>query len=169
MRQKKVKLSALLLLGLGLTGLQAQTIYVKETSGTATAYPLSNIRKLDFAPGNITVHKTVGTSDIYALSGIRYLNFQDLTTTVAMVEKLEGTIQLYPNPVVDVLNIQQPSEGNQVCIIEILSIDGRLVYKEKQTPYKNATQINVSALPQGIYLCKINNGITTATTKFIKQ
>ena len=168
MRQKKVKLSALLLLGLGLTGLEAQTMHVKETIGTQTSYLLSNIRKLDFAPGNITVAKTVGIPDTYALSGIRYLNFQDLTTAIASVDQ-QGALQLYPNPVADVLNIQLPNEGNQVCIIEILTIDGRLVYKEKQNPYKNATQINVSALPQGIYLCKINNGITTATTKFIKQ
>jgi hypothetical protein len=169
MRHKKLKSSAILLLGLGLTGLHAQTMYVKQTSGTQTAYSLSNIRKLDFAPGNITVHKTVGISDTYALSGIRYLNFQNLTTTVAKVEKQDGRLQLYPNPVADVLNIQQPNGGNQVCIIELLTIDGRLVYKEKQTPHENATQINVSALPQGIYLCKINNGLTTATTKFIKQ
>lgn len=169
MRHKKLKLSGVLLLGLGLTGLKAQTMNVKQTSGTQTAYLLSNIRKLDFASSNITVHKTVGISDIYALSGIRYLNFQNLTTTVAKIEKHEGTIKLYPNPVADVLNIQQPNDGNQVCIIEILTIDGRLVYNEKQNPHENATQINVSALPQGLYLCKINNGITTATTKFIKQ
>ena len=106
-------------------------------------------------------------NDSYHVRAVRA--FQDLTTTVAMLEQQEGTIQLYPNPVVDVLNIQQPNKGNQACIIEILTIDGRLVYKENQNPYKNATKINVSTLPQGIYLCKFNQGITTSITKFIKQ
>jgi hypothetical protein len=169
MRYKKLKLSAILLLGLGLTGLQAQTMYVKQTSGTQTAYLLNNIRKLDFSSGNITVHKTAGMPDTYSLTGLRYLNFQDLTTTIAMLEKQEGTMRLYPNPVADVLNIQQVNERNQVSTIEILTIDGRLVYKEKQKTHENATQINVSGLPQGLYLCKIHNEKRTETTKFIKK
>ena len=169
MRQKKVKLSALLLLGLGLTGLEAQTMHVKQTSGTQTSYLLSNIRNLNFSPGNITVAKTVGIPDTYALSDIRYLNFQDLTTAIASVDK-QGAIQLYPNPVADVLNIQLPNEGNQECIIELLAIDGRLVCKEKQNPHENVIQVNVSLLAQGIYFCKVGKGTTTTTTtKFIKQ
>lgn len=55
MRHKRLKLSAVLLLGLGLTGLQAQTMYVKESSGTQTAYTLSNIQKMSFSSGNLTV------------------------------------------------------------------------------------------------------------------
>ena len=39
MRQKRLKLSAVLLLGLGLTGLQAQTMYVKESSGSTFTDP----------------------------------------------------------------------------------------------------------------------------------
>src|SRR5690554_5092155 len=58
MRHKRLKLSAVLLLGLGLTGLQAQTMYVKESSGTQTAYALSNIQKMSFSSGNLTVTKT---------------------------------------------------------------------------------------------------------------
>lgn len=42
MTHKKLKFSAVLLLGLGLTGLQAQTMYVKESSGTQTAYAVNN-------------------------------------------------------------------------------------------------------------------------------
>lgn len=168
MRQKKVKLSALLLLGLGLTGLEAQTMHVKQTSGTQTSYLLSNIHNLNFSPGNITVAKTVGIPDTYALSDIRYLKFQDLTTAIASVDK-QGAIQLYPNPVADVLNIQLTNEGNQLCIIELLTIDGRLVYKEKQNPHENVIQVNVSLLAQGIYFCKVCKGTTTTTTKFIKQ
>ncbi|MEY3451220.1 MAG: hypothetical protein RL711_1046 [Bacteroidota bacterium] len=49
MRQKRLKLSAVFLLGLGLTGLQAQTMYVKEKSGTQTAYTLSSLRKMTFS------------------------------------------------------------------------------------------------------------------------
>lgn len=80
MRHKRLKLSAVLLLGLGLTGLQAQTMYVKESSGTQTAYTLSNIQKMSFSSGNLTVTKTDNSSGVFALSDLRYLNFSDITT-----------------------------------------------------------------------------------------
>ena len=169
MKHKKLKLSALLLLGLGLTVLQAQTMYVRPTSGTQTAYMLSNIKKMNFSSGNIAVNKISGVPDNYALSGIRYLNFQDLTTNIEMPEKQEGAVQLYPNPVVNFLNINVSQTLSQSYVIEILSIDGREVYKEKMNGKNEGYQINVSILPHGIYFCKINNGITTETIKFIKN
>ena len=43
MRHKRLKLSALLLLVIGLTGLQAQTMYVKENNGTQTTEQLNLI------------------------------------------------------------------------------------------------------------------------------
>ncbi|MFZ4402254.1 MAG: T9SS type A sorting domain-containing protein [Bacteroidales bacterium] len=169
MRHKKLKLSVILLLGIGLTGLQAQTMYVRQTSGTQTAYSLSNIKKMNFSSGNIIINKATGVSDTYALTDIRYLNFQDLTSNIALVEKQEGTIQLYPNPVVDFLNIEVYQTLSQSYVIEILSIDGRYVYKEKINGQNKGCQINVSVLPQGMYFCKVNNGITTKTMKFIKN
>jgi acid phosphatase type 7 len=169
MRYKKLKVSIVLLLGLGLTGLHAQTMYVKQTNGTQSAYALSDIKKMSFSSGNITVSKTTGSPDTYSLSYIRYLNFQDLTTNIAMIEKQEATIQLYPNPVNDFLNIQVPIMSNQACVIEILSIEGRVVYQGKLNQQSDVYQINVSILPQGMYFCEISNGITTETTKFIKQ
>lgn len=169
MKYKKLKLSAALFLGLGLTGLQAQTIYMKQTSGTQTTYALSNIKKMTFSSGNITVSKTTGNPDTYALSGIRYLNFQVLTANIATIEKQEGLMTLYPNPVVDVLNIQLSIKSKQAFVIEILSIEGKVVYQEKLNEQSDIFQKNVSALPKGIYICKVNNGITTETTKFLKQ
>lgn len=169
MKHKKLKLSVLLLMVLGLSGLHAQTMYVRQTSGTQTSYSLSNIKKMNFSSGNIIVNKTTGTPDTYALSGIRYLNFQDLTNNINALDKQEGAIQLYPNPVVNFLNIEGFQTLNQSYVIEILSIDGREIYKEKINGQNKSCQINVSVLPQGMYFCKINNGITTKTMKFIKN
>ena len=82
MKHQRLKLSAVLLLGLGLTGLQAQTLYVKESSGTQTAYTLSNIQKMSFSSGNLTVAKTDNSSGVYALSGLKHMNFTSTTTDI---------------------------------------------------------------------------------------
>ena len=107
MRQKRLKLSAVFLLGLGLTGLQAQTMYVKEKSGTQTAYTLSSLRKMTFSGGNATVQKSDNSNGVYALSGLRYLNFTNLIAgiTEPTVQIDNANIVTYPIPVSDVLNI----------------------------------------------------------------
>lgn len=169
MRQKPLKLSALLLLGLGLTGLQAQTMYVTEKSGTQTAYALSSIRKMTFSGGNATIQKTDNSTGVYAISGLSYLNFTDLSTGIT-----ESTMQLgvsnlitYPNPVKELLNIDLsnlPAEGT----ISILTLDGKMI----QTLNINGNSLitlNISNLVQGIYLCRYSNAEVIKTVKIIKQ
>ena len=169
MRHKKFKLSTLLLLGLGLTGLQAQTMFVRQTINTQTAYALNNIKKMSFSSGYITISKINSSPDTFFNNGLRYLNFQDLSTVTASIETPETTISLFPNPVGDLLNIQLSEDQPKAFIIQILSLEGRVIYQKNITLQNNATQINVSSLPKGLYMCRINNGTTNQTTKFLKQ
>jgi len=169
MRHKRLKLSVILLLGFGLTGLLAQSMYVKRTNGTQTAYMLSDIRKLIFSgTGNMTVSKFNGSVDEYILTSTRYMIFSNVVTGInATVDDAKGIFLLYPNPVVDVLNIQLSITGNQIVTAELLTIEGKLLYKCQLISTTNT--INLSAFPQGIYLCRVNNGSGIETTKFIKQ
>jgi hypothetical protein len=170
MKHKLLKLNAVLLLGLGLTPLQGQTtMTVKQTSGIQTAYTLSGIRKLTFpTSGNMTVSKTTASTDNYALTSIRYLKFGDTGTGIKSIAD-KGSLWLYPNPVVDILNIEFPILENHTYILEILSIEGKLLYKTHVASTSIIYQVNISQFRQGIYLCRINNGICIETTKFFKQ
>lgn len=166
MKYKKLKI--VFLLGFVYTGLQAQTMYVKETSGTQTNYPLNNIQTLTFSGGSLLVHNNSGSPDTYLLSGIRYLNFVDLTTEISITDKSSENILFYPNPVIDVLNVQLPTGVSQSLDIEVISIDGRVIYKERSSSTTAVYQINVSALPKGIYICKLNYETNYETFKFLK-
>lgn len=172
MRHKKLKLCALLLLGLGLTGLQAQKMYVKEKVGTQTAYLLTDIKKMSFSSGNIAIQKTDGNSNQFALSGLRYLNFNDLSIGIgrSATAQKNSEMQVYPNPVVDVLNIQaQLPALNQKGKIEILSIVGKVVYSQEVNSHENVYHIDATSLPKGLYLCRLSIGSVIETSKFIKQ
>ena len=168
MRHKRLKLSAVLLLGLGLTGLQAQTMYVKESSGTQTAYTLSSIRKMTFSGGNATVQKTDNSTGVYAMSGLRYLSFEDYTASIEEPIRVGNAhFSAYPNPVNDVLNIDLTgveSEGT----ISILTFEGKLL-QEQKTYGANMVTLNLSQLQQGIYLCRYSNATEIKTVKIIKQ
>ncbi len=173
MRHKKVKLSALFLLGIGLTGIQAQsTLYVKEHSGIQTSYMLDSIRKLTFFTGNMTVNKTDGSMSNYALSNIRYLNFIDLTTNISLIGNKESSnIILYPNPVIDQLQISYESIKSDKVQVYIIDVQGKVVHQQMISSQNgtNLVTINVAQIPQGLYVCRVQSSNKIETIKFLKQ
>ena len=169
MRQKRLKLSAVLLLGLGLTGLQAQTMYVRESNSTQTAYALSNIRKMTFSGGNLTIQKTDNSTGVYGLSGLRYLDFTDLATSIyAPLQVQEQMLNAYPNPVSNVLSIDLSGATQEASTLSILNFEGKTVLSQ-QVSQPGLLTIDISHLPQGIYLCQYRNATEQKTVKIIKQ
>ena len=169
MKHKRLKSSFVLLLGLGLTGLQAQTMYVNESSGTQTAYVLSNIQKMSFSSGNLTVTKTDNSSNVYALSDIRHLNFSD--TTSGLNEPLTAQNQIlsvYPNPISDILNINLTGIGRGEGTLSILNFEGKTLLS-RQVNNEGILSLDISHLPTGIYLCRYSNATEKKTVKIIKQ
>jgi hypothetical protein len=73
----------------------------------------------------------------------------------------DNSIQLYPNPVKDVLNINNSS---QLQHVRIFTIDGKL-----QLESKNSTSIDVSQFQAGLYLIEMNTDIGILTKRLIKE
>jgi len=141
---------------------------VKTTSGTQTSYELSNIRKLTFpSTGNMTIKTTSGTED-YALENVCYLRFASVGTGIDNTTSSISNLYLYPNPVVDVVNIQLSLTGSQVATVELLSIEGLILYKA-QVNSESIFQINVSQFQHGVYFCRVNHAGNIETTKFLKK
>ena len=168
MTYKQLKLSAVLLLGLGLTGIQAQTMYVNENSGTQTAYALSNMRKMTFSGGNANVQKTDNTTGVYALSELQYLIFQGLPLVIEQpVKHSASNLIIYPNPVTDILNIVLTGVTTEGTI-SIFTLEGKVLLEQK-TDGANTVTLNLSQLPQGMYLCRYTSTTENITVQIIKQ
>lgn len=172
MRYKLLKLNAMLLLNLSLYSLQGQNILsVKTITGTQIDFPLSSIRKLTFpASENLSVMKTTGTTDNFALSAVQNLKFNETGNGFSLTSNdAKGNLHLYPNPVLEVLRVKLNVVGTNIPIVELLSIEGRVLYKAQLQVTTNVHSINVSHFQKGIYLCRVNSGTRIETTKFIKQ
>jgi hypothetical protein len=94
----------------------------------------------------------------------------EFTTTgeSSINEVLANSIIIYPNPVTDELKIE--SVDCQINSVEIFDVSGRAVGAGRALPLHNGGQtINVSALPAGVYLIKINTDKGTKTERFIKK
>jgi uncharacterized repeat protein (TIGR02543 family) len=74
-----------------------------------------------------------------------------------------ANIEIYPNPVKDMLRIENGKLS--ITRIEIADLSGQVIYQ-----FNNLrNQINVSALPQGIYFLKLETDKEIVTKKFVKE
>ena len=81
------------------------------------------------------------------------------TGILAVDSSVKSMISVFPNPVKDNLSVSGISKNTA---FEIFSMEGKLI---KTGTYFNQSSINVSKLPKGIYLLKIEN----QNLKFIKE
>ncbi len=166
---KKAGFIALLLFSLGMTG-NAQMMYVKEKSGTKTIFAADDVRKLTFSGGNMTVNGHDGNPETFALTGIRYVNFMDLSTGDDPLEnKKPEFLILFPNPVQDILTLNYKSVGEAIQF-EVMTLDGKTVYRNNINIQSgtNQTDINVTSLPKGMYLCRLIDGKVILIHKFLR-
>ena len=148
--------------------INAQTMFVRPITGSQTTYPVADIQKLTFENGNMLVTNNTVASGTFALSELRYVSFTDFNLGTTNPELATNKFYAYPNPASQMLNISGSNAMQRVSQIEILSLEGRLLMQQKPAN-ESAPQVDISALPQGMYLCKITNGNQQETLKFLKQ
>ncbi len=82
-----------------------------------------------------------------------------------------GTIKLYPNPAMDVLNIEAPAFGNELGLV-LYSADGQLLQTEKKTCDESSGHftLSLSGLGEGVYFIEIcNKNGFKQRLKFVKM
>ncbi len=171
MKYKKLNLIAILLLGFGQIGLQAQTMHVSQNDGTLDSYALSNIYKMSFSSGNLIVTETDNSSSIYALSDLRYLNFSEIVASVdESIAVQSQMLSAYPNPTSDILNIDLTGLAHEKGNLSILNFEGK-TFVSRQVINLDPLELSLdlSHLPKGIYICQYSSATEVKTVKIIKQ
>jgi len=171
-KQKTVNSLIVFLFAIGLSGLQAQTLLnVKEKLGAQTLFALSGLNKLIFSSDKMTVIKKTGNNSDFSLINIRYLNFTNTTAINEMSDSRNSNLKLFPNPVIDLLNIQFESANEENVLIQIMNVQGKILYQQRLT---NQTGINNLSIPlesfqKGLYLCQLIHGNKLEINKFVKN
>ncbi len=133
---------------------------VISTDNSQTAYVISNIEKITFNSGVMTVHSTNADSN-HDLLTTRKIVFSLVDTSDKNANKESSNIKVYPNPVVSTIYINGIPENEA---LSIYSIKGEK-FAVNKNPYEGTTSINVSNLPTGIYILQIG----TQSVKFTKK
>jgi len=102
--------------------------------------------------------EVVGPTEVYNWFG-------SLTDPTSVPVIAEGTLNLYPNPARDILNVVSDEPITQIQMIDML---GQIVYS--QSGHGNRHQVNVTGLKQGIYFVRVNTlgGIINKRVQVLK-
>jgi hypothetical protein len=162
MKYKKLKLSALLLLGLGLTGLQAQTS-VNATGDNASGSGGS----ANYSVGQVVYTTNTGTSGSVA-QGIQQPYEISVVTGLEEAEGINLSVSAYPNPTTDYITLSIDKFDISNLSYQLYDMQGKLLQNEKITG--NQTIIIMSNLVTATYFVKIiQNYKEVKTFKIIKN
>ena len=147
MKHKRLKLSALLFLGLGLTGLQAQTS-VNATGGNASGSGGS----ASYSVGQVAYTTNTGTNGSVS-EGVQQPFEISVVTGIEEAKDIFLNVSAYPNPTTDYLELKVENLQLSELSYKLYDISGK-VYQNKEIG-NSITKIEMQNLPQGIYFIKV--------------
>ena len=162
MRHKRLKLSAVLLLGLGLTGLQAQTS-VNATDGDVSG----SGGTVSYSVGQVVYTTHTGTSGSVA-EGVQQPYEISVVTGLEEAQSINLSVTAYPNPTTDYLTLRIDEFEISNLSFQLYDMNGKLLQNEKITG--NQTSIVMSNLLPATYFVKVIQGNKEVKTfKIIKN
>lgn len=160
------KLLIVPLLGLGMGAMAQTKLIVASKNALETTYDLSNVRAIYFIKDSLKVKTTNAAPEAFAISAVRKMYFQQSVTGLSeSVSQTKNALAgLWPNPAENEITIEFRSSEAQVNIYDQT---GRSVL----TQTLNALQmrLDISQLPQGLYVAKITTANESQTISFLKK
>jgi len=162
MKHKKLKLSVVLLLGLGLTGLQAQEA-IPASAGTATGSGGSS----SYSIGQVFYSTNTGSTGSVS-QGVEQPYEISVVTEVKEANSISLKFEVYPNPTIDILTLKIDDELQGNCIATLYDIDGKKLETIKIE--SSETDVKMNNLAPAIYFLKVSkNESEIKTFKIIKN
>lgn len=154
MKLKTITTFLLLLFASMLYANEVSNMVAVSADGDKTTYALANVNRINVIADASSASMTVVDKDGNEFAGYVKILFAEAPTDI---EELGFTqVYLFPNPVVNTLNIQGVDENTP---LEVYNLTGKSLLKDK------GTELDVTSLSQGTYILRINNQYV----KFIKK
>ncbi|MFA7401873.1 MAG: T9SS type A sorting domain-containing protein [Bacteroidales bacterium] len=162
MRQKKLKLSAILLLGLGLTGLQAQE-NINAGGGNASG----SGGTVSYSIGQVVYTTNTGTNGSVA-EGVQQPYEISVVIGIEEAEGINLSVTAYPNPTIDYLTLEVKDFELSTLHFQLFDMNGKLLQNKKLTDTE--TQIDMSSYVSATYFFKvIQDEKEVKTFKIVKR
>jgi len=147
MRHKKLKLSTVLLLGLGLTGLHAQES-VNATGGNASG----SGGTVSYSVGQVVYTTSTGTNGSVA-QGVQQPYEISVVTGFENIKWIKLDCSVFPNPTTDYLHLKVESEKFKDLSYQLYTINGKLI-ESKKLESRETQIVTINLVPE-TYLLKV--------------
>lgn len=120
--------------------------------------------------GNVELEKDAveNFTDNDKFANLQFTMVAEVKQEVAITEQLPE-VQVYPNPVVDVLQVQLEVPLEKDGLIEVFNANGQVVKTAVLLSQQTIASIDLGAITEGFYTLKIPNKNTFIQKKIIKQ
>jgi hypothetical protein len=165
MTRKKLKLSALFLFGLGLTGIQAQSIHeaIPASGGNASG----SGGTVSYSVGQIVYTNNTGTNGSVS-QGVQQPYEISIVTSMQEANGINLTISAFPNPTTDYLTLKADNIEYQNLYFHLYDLNGKIIQENKVT--LSDTKISMTGLPPATYFLKVtDNQKEVKTFKIVKN
>ncbi|MBA3972457.1 MAG: T9SS type A sorting domain-containing protein, partial [Bacteroidetes bacterium] len=92
----------------------------------------------------------------------------DTLTSLASESFISKQLNVFPNPNDGLFTLGFNAQKD-VGVLEIFDSMGRMVYEDKVAQWSQYKKVDITALPMGIYLCRIAWGKSVAGVKILKE
>lgn len=150
MKYKKLKLCTVLLLGLGLTGVQAQET-IPATGGKASG----SGGTASYTVGQMVYTTNTGTSGSVA-QGVQQAFKISVVSGIEEAKGINLSVTAYPNPTTDFLSLEVKEFELSNLNFQLYDMNGKLLQSGKITG--NETSIVMSNLVPATYFVKVTEG-----------
>ena len=165
MGHKQLKLSAVLLLGLGLTGLQAQT-NVNATGGNASGSGGS----ASYSVGQVVYTTHTGANGSVA-QGVQQPYEISVVTGLEEAKDISLKVTAYPNPTTDYLTLEIDASASlsiQSMSYQLFDMQGKVLQNQKITGYLTNIDMN-NLVPATYFVTVIQENKAIKIFKVIKK
>lgn len=160
---------------------QYEGVLVKVLGGVAGQPNQFNEWTLNDGSGAVTIDDVIYaytpiTGETYNVTGVvnyAFGSFKLLPRFAEDIEQISGIesnllsgVNVYPNPAIDVLNIDLGTELNGNATITLTDVTGKLVYSSVK-PAAGVVTISTDRIAPGVYNLQLSKGTHTSTTKVV--
>jgi hypothetical protein len=149
---------------------QLPPLYIRPSGHWNTAaYIEIPVNKAHLGLSNSIELPALGSNRVLMYSS---LVFVENSMTTSIQPPISGTsLKLYPNPVSEVLSIENPLPSGKEWSLSIMNIHGQEMYRKSLSVSSSNDSVNldVAHLPSGMYICRVESGKSLTTIKFIKN
>jgi hypothetical protein len=111
------------------------------------------------------LHVRTKCNSIFEFSTWSTAPLRTTATGLAAIDDNNTSINIYPNPAKDRINIQLL--GATSGVVAVYNIASQLLMQEQLTSAEHT--LNISSLPKGVYILKYENGESRSVTRFVKN